>query len=593
MITSRLRNQFLALALSGAALIGTTPTVSAGANPRADTGQDAVQADTPQAPAAPAEPATPAAPATPATPATPAAPAAPATPATAATRAARQARPASAIGQTGTAPQGQPGADGAPLDNAEAQPTPRTSPDRTAFRLGSDYTLMPDDVVDDVVMIAGSATIEGHVTGDLVVVAGSAHLTRTAVVDGDVVIVGGSAAVEAGANVDRDFVVVMGALEAPSDFRPGGEQTVVGPLIVGDGLRAVVPWLATGLLWGRPIVPSLPWVWTFVAVFFAAYLLLNLVFDRPVRACADKLAERPLSAFMVGLLVLVLLAPVSVLLAASIVGIALIPFLLCAVFVAGLLGKVSVLRTLGATILHQDDPGDRRLSARSFVLGFVAVTLLYMVPVLGIVGWATLGVLGLGASTMAFAAGLRRENPRPAAPVRMAPPPPLAGMAPAAAGVRQTGGEAFSMGEAPAAGATIPPPVHSAEILCFPRATFLNRLGAFVLDLVLVLLTYALLDFDDDGPGRVFLLLLIYHVTFWTWKGTTVGGIISQLRVVRTDGEPLRFVDAVVRGLSSVFSIVVLGLGCLWILRDPERQAWHDRIAGTYVVKVPRHYPLG
>jgi len=36
----------------------------------------------------------------------------------------------------------------------------------------------------------------------------------------------------------------------------------------------------------------------------------------------------------------------------------------------------------------------------------------------------------------------------------------------------------------------------------------------------------------------------------------------------------------------------VLGLGFLWIVWDPERQAWHDRVAGTYVVKVPRAYPI-
>jgi uncharacterized RDD family membrane protein YckC len=36
----------------------------------------------------------------------------------------------------------------------------------------------------------------------------------------------------------------------------------------------------------------------------------------------------------------------------------------------------------------------------------------------------------------------------------------------------------------------------------------------------------------------------------------------------------------------------VLGLGFLWILKDPDRQAWHDRIAGTYVVKVPRSWPI-
>ena len=83
-----------------------------------------------------------------------------------------------------------------------------------------------------------------------------------------------------------------------------------------------------------------------------------------------------------------------------------------------------------------------------------------------------------------------------------------------------------------------------------------------------------------------------YHIGFWTWKGTTVGGIICQLRLVRVDGGAAGFADALVRGLSSIFSLAVLGIGCLWILKDPERQAWHDKIAGTYVVKVPRNWPL-
>ena len=54
----------------------------------------------------------------------------------------------------------------------------------------------------------------------------------------------------------------------------------------------------------------------------------------------------------------------------------------------------------------------------------------------------------------------------------------------------------------------------------------------------------------------------------------------------------MRLPDAVVRGLASLLSIGAFGIGCLWILRDAERQSWHDKIAGTYVVKVPRNYPL-
>jgi uncharacterized RDD family membrane protein YckC len=62
--------------------------------------------------------------------------------------------------------------------------------------------------------------------------------------------------------------------------------------------------------------------------------------------------------------------------------------------------------------------------------------------------------------------------------------------------------------------------------------------------------------------------------------------------VTRLNGTPVGGADAIVRGLAAIFSFVPFGLGFFWILRDPERQAWHDKIAGTYVVKVPRDYPL-
>ena len=91
---------------------------------------------------------------------------------------------------------------------------------------------------------------------------------------------------------------------------------------------------------------------------------------------------------------------------------------------------------------------------------------------------------------------------------------------------------------------------------------------------------------------QIFLLFLIYAIGFWAWKGATVGGIICQFRVVRVDGKPLTFSDALIRGLSSIFSFAALGLGCLWVLWDAERQAWHDKIAATYVVQVPKNWPL-
>ena len=137
---------------------------------------------------------------------------------------------------------------------------------------------------------------------------------------------------------------------------------------------------------------------------------------------------------------------------------------------------------------------------------------------------------------------------------------------------------------------TPPPPAavafDPAMASLLPKAQFLDRLGAFVIDILLVLVLQAFLDV---GTFRGFVTLLLgYHILFWALKQTTVGGMILNLRVVRTDGQPLTFADALIRGLVSILSVAALGLGCFWILCDPDNQAWHDRFAGTWVVKAPR-----
>ena len=64
------------------------------------------------------------------------------------------------------------------------------------------------------------------------------------------------------------------------------------------------------------------------------------------------------------------------------------------------------------------------------------------------------------------------------------------------------------------------------------------------------------------------------------------------LKVVRMDEQPVTFAVALVRALAAAFSMVVFFLGFLWIAWDAERQAWHDKIAGTVVLKLPRGTPL-
>jgi uncharacterized RDD family membrane protein YckC len=456
---------------------------------------------------------------------------------------------------------------------------------RYVLRVGQDFTLRPDAAIEQAVVIAGNAIIDGVVDHDVIVVLGKAQLSKTAVLDGSLVVVGGSAAISPEARVRGDMVVVGGGIDAPQGFSPGGQHVVIGTPWLGNTVDAFVPWITRGLLWGRPIVPQLRWVWVVVGIVFLVYLIVGLLLGGPVRDSTQKLAERPLSTFVAGLLVLLLAGPVCLLLTVSVIGIAVVPFVLCALIIGWIVGKVGVMRWIGMNVVPQlaDSPAQ---AVVSFAIGFAALTLLYMVPVVGFVAWTLVGVFGLGAASQAFIGAYRQENPAPApaprtppsAPPPPAPPPPVAPTPP------------LGSSHAPLAGFDLPPPV-AGDLASFPRAVFLDRLAAFALDVILVLLAYQILDlFRRDSA--FFALLLAYHVGFWTWKGTTAGGIICQLRVVRMDSRPLAFADALVRGLAGIFSLAVFGLGGLWILRDPERQAWHDRIAGTYVVKVPRNWPI-
>lgn len=448
---------------------------------------------------------------------------------------------------------------------------------RPALRVGQDYTLRAGETVRDVAVIFGNARIEGRIEGDLVVVMGNARLGATAIIDGSFVVVGGQADIEPGAMVRRDVVTVGTSLNAPGDFIFAGEHIVIGNAMLGNWMRSVTPWVTYGLLWGRPIVPSIGWVWSVIFAFFVVYLLVNLLLHEPVRATAEVLARRPFGTFLVGLLVLLLWAPISALLAVSIVGIIVIPFFLSALVVAAVVGRVGVARWIGNSLFAPDDPSSRVLALRSFVFGFVLLTLTYMVPVLGFVAWGLVGVFGLGAAVMAFLAAWRKETPRNGAQQRA-----------------QEGAHWGATPPAPPAPPTppTPPTVASASLT---RATFLDRAAAFGLDVLLVAVVHEGLEgtFLPRYSEMFFPLLMIYFIAFWTWKGTTVGGIVMKLRIVKITGAPFEAADAIVRALAGVLSFVALGLGVLWILRSddlapdglPARQSWHDKAVGTFVIK--------
>jgi uncharacterized RDD family membrane protein YckC len=148
-------------------------------------------------------------------------------------------------------------------------------------------------------------------------------------------------------------------------------------------------------------------------------------------------------------------------------------------------------------------------------------------------------------------------------------------------------------------GTTVPPPPpppsappvspSNVELNSQPRAGFWIRMGALALDTLIVGVVMNLLE----PGGHLFLVALAgYGALMWKLKGTTVGGIICNLRVVRTDGRDIEWETAIVRALGCFLSLIPAGLGFIWMVFDNNRQTWHDKIAGTVVVRVARNTPL-
>ena len=82
------------------------------------------------------------------------------------------------------------------------------------------------------------------------------------------------------------------------------------------------------------------------------------------------------------------------------------------------------------------------------------------------------------------------------------------------------------------------------------------------------------------------LLPALLVVAFWIYKSATPGKMVISAEIVdaRSLGKPSTG-QLIVRYIGYYISSFILGLGFLWVAFDKRKQGWHDKIAGTLVVK--------
>jgi uncharacterized RDD family membrane protein YckC len=79
--------------------------------------------------------------------------------------------------------------------------------------------------------------------------------------------------------------------------------------------------------------------------------------------------------------------------------------------------------------------------------------------------------------------------------------------------------------------------------------------------------------------------VILYRPLCHTLWGKTLGKKVLGLRLVTSDDGRIGLGRALARYLALMLSLAPLGLGCLWIAWDRGKQGWHDRLAGTAVIK--------
>ena len=406
-------------------------------------------------------------------------------------------------------------------------------------------------VDEDAVSVLGSTTINGTVHGSAVSVLGNLRLGPNARIDGDVVCVGG--------RYTRAATAIVHGREV--EKRTGADFSH------NEQLHA---WLAHGLRLGRPFALEGHHLgfWLLGLAVFALSILLALVFPGAVAKCGDTLAQRPGITFLTGILAMLALPVLFLVLMITLVGIPVaLGVLPLSLFTCVLFGKTAIYALAGRSIIGRQSP-----AAAGVVVGGVLFSVLYFVPFLGGAVWLMVGFLGFACVIATLFSSARK--PAPAA-------------VPAVAGAAAVAPEPPAVFEtpAPAPAAPVAPALSAVDESGLPRAGFWIRMAALFIDVILIGVVAHMFIFFLP-------ILAIYGAILWKLKGSTIGGIIFGLKVVRVDGKPAEWVTMIVRALACFFSLIVAGLGFFWIAFDPEKQAWHDKIAGTVVVRLPKGVSL-
>lgn len=140
------------------------------------------------------------------------------------------------------------------------------------------------------------------------------------------------------------------------------------------------------------------------------------------------------------------------------------------------------------------------------------------------------------------------------------------------------------------------PLYHIAVIMFGPeRAAQLYSLGAVTMtaqqQMAMVSAPGYLSAYTANSLMQIALLGSVFVVA-WSYSSATPGKWLLRMRIVdEQTGKRPSTRQFVIRFIGSIIGSIPLTLGFLWIYFDKKHQGWHDKMAGTVVIKV-KHWKI-
>jgi uncharacterized RDD family membrane protein YckC len=117
---------------------------------------------------------------------------------------------------------------------------------------------------------------------------------------------------------------------------------------------------------------------------------------------------------------------------------------------------------------------------------------------------------------------------------------------------------------------------------------FGRRLGGYLIDVVIVGVIGGIvaLIVSPNASSVLGLLIGLAYFVGLNANGGTLGKRVVGLRLEDAEtGEDIGYPRALIRYIVAIASALVIFLGYLWCIWDSRNQTWHDKAAGSVVVR--------